>query len=1215
MPKNRPVNLPSPFPVDKHDRNGIESSNENQTKQPSITASAQRFVKSVNSVLPTGSSIGTTNGVAIPHKGSLRRIRESSTPGSIRTEPGSSASPPTVPPSMSTYLYIIEISLGKRGTYELRYERQQYEFMSRLFSILDTDSRGSVARATVMEFVTLRCPVFRRRDDALRQLAETGGKQYAESDSNMAEGAVGDKVISPTFDEMWNAVVGCSLTSGMKSPKGKKVTNKLGVEGWMIFCRFIALAQYQEAKCRFSARHLQQTMRHRNAPRGSEMVVVDVPPPEPPAELSVQDLMEHEQKTKTPMPLPELDLDHCLVSVHDNDRNRRSSNACPGQVTIKVFGSSILNPVSSSVTSSQPLNASILEFAVMYKPHSHDFEEHQSSQSPPPSDNDYILVRRSFEDMEWLNDTFTSHRKLGGTLCGRILPPFPSRVGAKASSSDYYSEDNSQQSTGMVGNGGSQIARAAAAAGVGMITSMAKTFWDVLPTSSLSPLSSKPPSTSSSVAKGSKSSKRIPRFTRHPSDNEYLANRPMGKARQLERYLNYLLEHPALSTSFALNTILKSSQSGLDAAKYILEEHAKIQRQSRTHESHLEDGKLSLLFWPSSLSSHPKGASANQHLNLSWVRTAAQAAMALQVHGILEKTGCPSSSARLQHASLPRFESGSAWRDEDVSEGSLAPTRKKTDLIEGVTATQIGQNEEDETEYFEHGVIKVQSELASQGEEGDITLTGDDDGYDMLPPPVPAPERQVLSARNDGADSVVSDDISTQGSQTEGISRFHYGLPAHRRRMMAGESEDDSTRVGDISVDNDIDKLREIIGSVDNTLGRCLAASVAIGKSRSERNMLNLDIVRGIDSWEGFRGQIIAQRALLNGVTALDRAREVTQESDSNLIDDVSWQASLSTSAVAAAEEVRSAVRASRVAGNAKTAAEAAATTAQKVCDNGKFSSVNEARAAQTRASISQSHAFHAAVVEHEAMAAKRRAALALAHDVKCWNVHRKRELLRSCQAAAQSQLAASRQAVAAWSQLRDGFLGSISIPLVAEKRYVGQEVTPHYHNDDSEELAEESTRIFSSPSAGSLGSDPSVNQLIVPVDHAKLIITEIENNNEDATESKPVAQEMLINFTGGFSSFDTPPDIAPQLSEENEEMKESQGIKIMDGSAHSEGSNEDGFKEADTNDIMSASMKSLVNGLMTWGDQYDSQDDLTLPAGMAASIALEESGIFRDSV
>ena len=39
----------------------------------------------------------------------------------------------------------------------------------------------------------------------------------------------------------------------------------------------------------------------------------------------------------------------------------------------------------------------------------------------------------------------------------------------------------------------------------------------------------------------------------------YNPNSPAGQARHLERYLNYLLEHPALSTSFPLNTILKVS--------------------------------------------------------------------------------------------------------------------------------------------------------------------------------------------------------------------------------------------------------------------------------------------------------------------------------------------------------------------------------------------------------------------------------------------------------------------------------------------------------------------------------------------------------------------------------------------------------------------------------------------------------------------------------
>jgi hypothetical protein len=36
--------------------------------------------------------------------------------------------------------------------------------------------------------------------------------------------------------------------------------------------------------------------------------------------------------------------------------------------------------------------------------------------------------------------------------------------------------------------------------------------------------------------------------------------------------------------------------------------------------------------------------------------------------------------------------------------------------------------------------------------------------------------------------------------------------------------------------------------------------------------------------------------------------------------------------------------------------------------------------------------------------------------------------------------------------------------------------------------------------------------------------------------------------------------------------------------------------------------MQSLVDGLMNWGGQYDDEEDLALPTGMAASIALEES-------
>ena len=134
---------------------------------------------------------------------------------------------------------------------------------------------------------------------------------------------------------------------------------------------------------------------------------------------------------------------------------------------------------------------------------------------------------------------------------------------------------------------------------------------------------------------------------------------------------------------------------------------------------------------------------------------------------------------------------------------------------------------------------------------------------------------------------------------------------------------------------------------------------------------------------------------------------------------------------------MRSAVRASNTASNAKAAASNAAMAAQNACDSGNFTNIEEARAAQTRASIAQSHAIHAAVVDHEAKSVKRRAALALANDVKCWNIHRKREIIRSALSYAKSQHEATRRAVDAWSSLRDGFIGSVVMPPLYDRHAV----------------------------------------------------------------------------------------------------------------------------------------------------------------------------------
>ena len=156
-------------------------------------------------------------------------------------------------------IYILEILLEDGSRHELQFQRKDFDFALRLFSIMDTESRGQISKTIVKEFVTMRCPVFWRRDDDLKS---RGGEP-------------GD---SPTFEEVWRAVATSSTVSPSLEDPQDFSSIELGVEGWMVFCRFIALAQYLEAKRRFSGRHLQQTMRHRNAPRGSELVVVDVPP-------------------------------------------------------------------------------------------------------------------------------------------------------------------------------------------------------------------------------------------------------------------------------------------------------------------------------------------------------------------------------------------------------------------------------------------------------------------------------------------------------------------------------------------------------------------------------------------------------------------------------------------------------------------------------------------------------------------------------------------------------------------------------------------------------------------------------------------------------------------------------------------------------------------------------------------------------------------------
>ena len=435
-------------------------------------------------------------------------------------------------------IYLLEIQLEDGTNYELQFPKRDFDFCLRLFAIMDTESREQIQKATVKEFVTLRCPVFWRRDEDLLRSRSSSSSTPAPFDDGT----------SPTFEEVWNAVTKCSTNNHMGSNDDFESV-ELGVEGWMVFCRFIALAQYLEAKRRFSGRHLQQTMRHRNAPRGSEVVVVDVPPPAPPIPVSASQLALYERENDKCLPLPELDLDHTLLAAHEvrirKKKNKGYNNALSsrGHVKIELFGSG-----GPSILASNP-SPNTVEFCLHYVRDTDDGTD-ESLLTP-------ISVRRSMKDMKWLDDTFKSHKRLGGTLCGRILPPFP---GTMSASSHFYHDDSSLGSA----TGGAIAAAAnagvvAASAGVDMLKEGFKSLWGSYVTASptKASISSLPSPSSDHHPQKHAVKKSSPSTTFVLPENYYNPNSPSCKARQLERYLNYLLEHPALSTSFPLNTILK----------------------------------------------------------------------------------------------------------------------------------------------------------------------------------------------------------------------------------------------------------------------------------------------------------------------------------------------------------------------------------------------------------------------------------------------------------------------------------------------------------------------------------------------------------------------------------------------------------------------------------------------------------------------------------
>jgi hypothetical protein len=1130
----------------------------------------------------------------IPHRGSLRRIIDPSSFNAVQNSiPGISNQLQQATSRWPVYAINVatECSQNSWGgsdqqlhqCYQIIFDRQQYEFCTRLFSFLDTESESFIGPDCIREFVSLHCPVIRRRDDAIFAL-----RRSEEQDER--------KCRSPTFHEIWELTIYSDpqLTCADAS---NRATHRVGIEGWMVFCRILALACHQESQRRFASRHLQQMMRHKHGVGATRMnsnevvVVVDNPPPGPPALISISSLVEVEQDRVTshsdeciqgwpfcPLQLPDLDLDQYLESGFSNHQQQLTMHPKPrGRVSIEPFSSSQEGDF-------------ILRF-------------HSNGAS--------AIVRRSYSDFEWLNSILKLHKRPGqGQLCGRVLPPFPSRQGGFLQQHSALPQKIAQPSDAYHQKDMSERAIEAAKSGISMISSMASSLWSGYVTCS-TPASSP----ASSIAKS---------MSGQPGKLHLQTEATLKTAKSIERYINYLLESHALSSSFPLNAILHASQSGLESAKVVLHDqiNCKKRRKSKLAAALSRDGPQSAATIFSAIVS--KTSTSILRLqgddDKSWLRSAAHVAMALQFHGILETTGHESTSAKIQHASLPKFSTRPAcsWDDEDIGNDKASSKSKLSGCLQS-DSPGSGTN-------FEVGVINVESELANEE---------DLEGYDMLPSPGPSDVHRVLNAGS--------------GSTNLGItgSAFTYEAISEQPKEVCDRND---AVVGTIKVESDIDKLREIIQSINNTMGKLYHSSAAIRIAQDTRNDIQLNILRDVDSWGDNGGDIITQRALVNGVAALESficdvkeinytmtngekrliskhafflkmfsSHHADDASSVDLITDLSWQSSLATSAVGAVFEVRDAIRASRTASSAKSAAYTAAGKAKKAyesCDHS--SSMEKVKCAQVEASTTQSHAIHATVVEYEANLAKKRSAVSFSQDVKSWNNHRKNELLRTCIKAAKSQQEACKKAADAWESIREGLIDSSGYsfaelqvkPWDDLKRTSPVRSIPiadYLHANKQDALALRSQTNFDASNGNDVAQNSSDS------DHWN-------NGQQMFSESVPEASNSMTSVVDGFT------DICWLKESQKSEMEGSSDqiycivppkTSLIDEdyfSFHQQsiliGEDDSNSDDADTNrtssphdsfhsghnstpdvpsrDKMSKSMQSLIDGLMTWGGEDD---------------------------
>lgn len=724
----------------------------------------------------------------IPHKGSLRRLAPIS----------------TAQPQEAVVLYYIELQ-EEQVHRRILFTKSQLDCMQRLFLVLDVESKGYLTYNQVEEFIHTRCPVVKRRDFALQQ----------QTDSNKPT----------TLLEAWHTILRTSITAtNDRGDDGGDTCNSstfkeashdnslfythctaLSLEGWMILLRLVSFCQYEEAKQFFSEKRCM----------GNNAIMVDIPRSPPLIPLTLANLILYEiqfdyrrsqnNNNNLPFqycpPMPELDLNHSGISANDSTTATNNNNTSNMVVTVESIGS-----FSDVFWQNGKVELLLTVTTTTTTPNYNNVPNNNHSLMSTAAMTYTNKVRRTLEDLIWLHDTFATHKKLGGTLCGRILPPLlPQQDLLLCCSSGTSDHNHVSASTSTSG-----------------LWSYCKSFGKSI-VGSISTTTSTRNNSTITNSNHSNSRERADSF----SITQEL------KLRRFERYLNYLLSHSGYKSSFPLNSLLKASKTGLEATKrlLLLED---VTSANKLYSS--EDNSSSSSSNNNNNNSNHGTSNNNIFSNLDWVRTAAQAAMALQVHGLLNATGMSTYSAKLQHASLPDLDYHQRYRG-DYHHSPPPPLHHQS--VHSDAEIQNNDNWESD------GVTLVESTL--------------DDDYDMLPTPT---ERNKKSLYFDVNNHSSSSAFRTNTSSPDGLAN---GI------FLDG---DDDTKN---NIDATIEKLHDTIASVDEYVNKCFSSFEKIAAAVSSRADIHLNIVHALDSHayndpESALGFLITmdEQCYLRGVTEIE---------------------------------------------------------------------------------------------------------------------------------------------------------------------------------------------------------------------------------------------------------------------------------------------------------------------------------------------------------